>query len=175
MKHNLWMKLILSALWILLVAALYIWVAIRIWSVPDIPEVIICEQRYIWDKYWWEVKARDWDYIYLDWYKSIDVICTPYEDMVDEETPLCWTQVIFEWPLDTSNMNCYASEDDFKWKLKAFKKQEEDAKEDEKKYYTCDIDSSYIIKLYNDCETVACAQNRLRTYFQEKCPRANVD
>lgn len=169
------MRLILAALWICLVAALYIWVAIKIWSVPYIPEVIICEQRYIWDKYWWEVKAKDWDYIYLNWYHSIDTICTPYEDMVDEETPLCWTQVTFEWPLDTSNMNCYASEDDFKWKLKAFKKQEEDAKDKDKKYYTCDLNSDEMIKMYNSCETVACAQNRLRTYLEQQCPRARID
>ena len=168
------MKLILSALWILLVAAFYIWFCIRVWSISDIPEVIICEQRYIWDKYWWEVKVRDWDYIYLNWYRSLDTICTPYEDMVDEETPLCWTQVIFEWPLDTSNMNCYASEDDFKWKLKAFKKQEEDAKAEDKKYYTCNLDSDEMIKMYNSCETVACAQNRLRNYLEQQCPRVIV-
>lgn len=168
------MKLILTALWILLIAALYIWVAIRIWSVPDIPEVIICEQRYIWDKYWWEVKARDWDYIYLNWYHSLDTICTPYEDMVDEETPLCWTQVEFEWPLDTSNMNCYASEDDFKWKLKAFKKQEEDAKAEDKKYYTCDLRSDKMVEIYNSCETIECATYRIRSYLKEACPRATV-
>ena len=118
MENNLGIRLILTVLWICLAVAVYIWIAIKIWAVPDIPEVIICEQRYVWDKYWGEVKARDWDYIYLNWYHSIDTICTPYESMVDEETPLCWTQVIFEGPLDTSNMNCYASEDDFKWKLK---------------------------------------------------------
>lgn len=169
------MKLILTALWILLVAALYIWVAIKIWSVPDIPEVIICEQRYIWDKYWWEVEARMWDYIYLNWYRSIDTICTPYKEMVDEETPLCWTQVTFEWPLDTSNMNCYASEDDFKWKLKAFKKQMEYEKKEDERYYTCRIITYDIIQMYNSCETANCAANRLRTYFQENCPRAEIE
>lgn len=166
------MKLILSALWILLVAALYIWVAIKIWSVPDIPEIIICEQRYIWDKYWWEVKARDWDYIYLNWYHKLNTICTSYKEEVNEETPLCWSEVRFEWSLDTSNMNCYY--DNPKSKLKAFKKQMEDEKKEDERYYTCNIDSAHVIELYNDCETSLCATNTLRRYFSETCPRANV-
>lgn len=175
MKNNLWIGLILTVLWICLAAVVFIWFAIKVWQVPDIPEVIICEQRYIWDKYWGAVEARIWDYIYLDGYRSIDTICTPYKEMVDEETPLCWTQVTFEWPLDTSNMNCYASEDDFKWKLKAFKEQKEAEKKEDERYYKCDIDSSELIRMYNSCETVACAENRLRTYLEQQCPRARID
>lgn len=158
----------------LFILVVYVFVAFKVWQVPDIPEVIICEQRYIWDKYWWEVKARDWDYIFLDWYHSLDTICTPYKDMVDEETPLCWTQVTFEWPLDTSNMNCYASEDDFKWKLKAFKKQEEDAKAEDKKYYTCDLRADKMVEIYNSCETEDCVTHRIRSYLKDTCPRANI-
>lgn len=165
---------ILITIWVILIIGVYVFVAFKVWQVPDIPEVIICEQRYIWDKYWWEVKARDWDYIFLDWYHSLDTICTPYKDMVDEETPLCWTQVEFKWPLDTSNMNCYKSEDDFKWKLKAFKKQEDDAKEDEKKYYTCELSSDKMVNIYNGCETIECATYKIRQYLKEVCPRANI-
>jgi hypothetical protein len=58
--------------------------------------------------------------------------------------------------------------------LKAFKKQEEDAKAEDKKYYTCNLDSDEMIKMYNSCETVACAQNRLRNYLEQQCPRATV-
>ncbi len=173
MKHNLWIKLILPVLWILLVAAVYIWFVIKVWSVPDIPQIITCEERYIWDSYQWEVKQKDWDYIYLVWYHKLNTICTPYKEEVDEETPLCWSEVRFEWPLDTSNMNCYY--DNPKSKLKAFKKRMEDEKKEDERYYTCRIITYDVIQMYNSCETVACAENRLRTYFQEKCPRANVD
>jgi hypothetical protein len=87
MKWNKFFWAILSFM-----GVLYIWTWLLIYRNlhPSIVwKVIICEQRYIWDKYWWEVKVRDWDYIYLNWYRSLDTICTPYEDMVDEETPLC--------------------------------------------------------------------------------------
>jgi len=167
------MELILAALWILLVAAVYIWFVIKVWSVPDIPEIITCEERYIWDSYVWVIKWKDWDYIYLSWYHNLDTICTPYEEEVDEETPLCWTKVPFEWPLDTSNMNCYY--DNPKSKLKAFKKRMEDEKKEDERYYTCRIITYDVIQMYNSCETVACAENRLRTYFQENCPRAEIE
>lgn len=166
------MKLILTSLWILLVVAFYIWFCIKVWSIPDVPEIITCEERYIWDSYQWEIKQKDWDYIYLVWYHKLNTICTPYKEEVDEETPLCWSEVRFEWPLDTSNMNCYY--DNPKSKLKAFKKQMEDEKKEDERYYTCNINSSHVIELYNSCETTACAENRLRTYFSEACPRASV-
>lgn len=173
MKHNLWMKLILTALWILLVAALYIWVVIRIWSTPENKTFIKCDERYVWDSYRGEIEYKDWDYIYLSWYKSIDVICAIDEADVDERTPLCWTVVEFSWPLDTSNMNCY-EEWNPKSILKAFKKQADAEKKEDERYYTCNIDSSYVIELYNGCETVACAENRLRNYLEQECPRATV-
>lgn len=165
--------------WAILIfmSVLYIWTWLLIYRNlhPSIVwEVIICEQRYIWDKYWWKVKAKDWDYIYLNWYRSLDTICTPYEDMVDEETPLCWTQVVFEWPLDTSNMNCYASEDDFKWKLKAFKKQEEDAKKEDNRYYACNLRADEMVDIYNSCETRECATYRIREYLKSTCPSATI-
>jgi hypothetical protein len=58
--------------------------------------------------------------------------------------------------------------------LKAFKKQEEDAKEDEKKYYTCDLRSDKMVEIYNSCETVDCATYRIRSYLKETCPRATI-
>lgn len=166
------MKLILAALWICLVAALYIWVAIKIWSVPENKTFIKCDMRYVWDSYRWEIRYKDWDYIYLSWYQSIDTICAIDEADVDERTPLCWTVVEFSWPLDTSNMNCYY--DNPKSKLKAFKKWMEDEKKEDERYYTCNIDSSELIVIYNSCETVACAENRLRTYLEQQCQRANI-
>jgi hypothetical protein len=69
-------------------------------------------------------------------------------------------------------MNCYY--DNPRSKLKAFKKQMEDEKKEDERYYTCNIDSSHVIELYNSCETTACATSSLRAYFQETCPRANV-
>ena len=173
MKNNLWIRLILAVLWICLIAAVYIRLANKIWQVPDIPEIITCDERYIWDTYWGEIKWKDWDYIYLSWYHQLDTICTPYKDMVDDETPLCWSVVQFDWPLDTSNMNCYY--DNPKSKLKAFKKQMEAEKKEDERYYKCDIDSSELIRMYNSCETVACAENRLRTYLEQQCPRARID
>ena len=70
-------------------------------------------------------------------------------------------------------MNCYY--DNPKSKLKAFKKQMEAEKKDDERYYKCDIDSSELIRMYNSCETVACAENRLRTYLEQQCPRARID
>lgn len=157
--------------WAVIVWA-YIFVLYKVGQVQELPEEITCEERYIWDTYWGEIRYKDWDYIYLSWYHQLDTICTPYEDMVDEETPLCWTTLQFNWPLDTSNMNCYY--DNPKSKLKAFKKQMEDEKKEDERYYTCNIDSYHVIELYNSCETSACAENTLRRYFSETCPRANV-
>lgn len=162
---------ILITLWAIVVWV-YIYALYKVGQIPDIPEEITCEERYIWDTYWGEIRYKDWDYIYLSWYHQLDTICTPYEDMVDEETPLCWTTIQFDWPLDTSNMNCYY--DNPRSKLKAFKKRMEDEKKEDERYYTCNIDSYHVIELYNACETSACATSRLRAYFQETCPRANV-
>lgn len=173
MKHNLWIRLILPVLWICLVAAVYIWFAIKVWQVPDVPEIITCDERYIWDSYQWEIKRKDWDYIYLSWYQSIDTICAIDETDVDEWTPLCWTVVEFSWPLDTSNMNCY-EEWNPKSILKAFKKQAEAEKDEDEKYYTCDLRSDKMVEIYNSCETIECATYRIRSYLKEACPRATV-
>lgn len=156
----------------LFILAAFICLAFKIWEAPDIPEIIKCDQRYVWDSYWGEIKYKDWDYMYLEWYHSIDTICSLDKEHVEEWFPLCWTVEQFSWPLDTSNMNCYY--DNPKSKLKAFKKQMEDEKKEDERYYTCDIDSSHIVELYNDCETKLCATNTLRRYFSEVCPRASV-
>ena len=164
-------------LWLLswLVIA-FIWLCIDVYmDIRMVWEEITCDYRYVWWSYKWTVLAQKWDYIYLSWTSEVRLDCTIVEDEVDENTPLCWTYIPFNWPLDTSNMNCYASEDDFKWKLKAFKKQMEDEKKEDERYYTCNIDSSHVIELYNSCETVACAQNRLRIYLEQQCPRARID
>lgn len=138
-------------------------------------EEITCDYRYVWWSYKWTVLAQEWDYIYLSWVSEVWLDCTIVEDEVDENTPLCWTYIPFEWPLDTSSMNCYRWDWDIKWKLKAFKNQEDEAKKEEEKYFTCDLDSDSIVNIYNSCETVACAENRLRTYLEQQCPRAHVD
>lgn len=163
---------ILITLWVIVVWV-YIYALYKVGQIPDIPEEITCEERYIWDTYWGEIRYKDWDYIYLSWYHQLDTICTPYEDMVDEETPLCWTTIQFDWPLDTSNMNCYY--DNPKSKLKAFKKQIEDEKKEDERYYTCRIITYDVIQMYNNCETTSCAVDRLRAYFQENCPRAEIE
>ena len=137
-------------------------------------DYITCDYRYVWWSYKWTVLAQEWSYIYLSWVSEVWLDCTIVEDEVDENTPLCWTYIPFEWPLDTSNMNCYKWDWDIKWKLKAFKNQEDEAKKEEEKYYTCDLDSDSIVKIYNSCETTLCAQNRLRTYLEDECPRATV-
>lgn len=164
-------RLIISATVIMI--SMYLWVAWYAWQAPDEPQIITCDERYIWDSYIWVIKWKDWDYIYLSWMHELDTICTPYEEEVDEETPLCWTKVPFEWPLDTSNMNCYY--DNPKSKLKAFKKQAEAEKKEDERYYTCKIITYDVVQMYNSCETSNCATNRLRTYFQENCPRANIE
>lgn len=173
MKKHTRVSSTIALIWVLLIGWIYLFVAIKVWQVEDPVKIITCEERYIWDSYQWEIKRKDWDYIYLVWYHKLNTICTPYEEEVDEETPLCWSEVRFEWPLDTSNMNCYY--DNPKSKLKAFKKRMEAEKKEDKKYYTCNIDSSELIRMYNSCETVACAENRLRTYLEQQCPRANVE
>ena len=164
-------RLIISATVIMI--SIYLWVAWYVWQVPDEPQIITCDERYIWDSYIWVIKWKDWDYIYLSWMHELDTICTPYEEEVDEETPLCWTKVPFEWPLDTSNMNCYY--DNPKSKLKAFKKQAEAEKKEDERYYTCKIIAYDVTQIYNSCETSYCATSRLRAYFQENCPRANIE
>ena len=164
-------RLITSATVIMIL--MYLWVAWYVWQIPDEPQIITCDERYIWDSYVWVIKWKDWDYIYLSWTHELDTICTPYEEEVDEETPLCWTKVPFEWPLDTSNMNCYY--DNPKSKLKAFKKQAEAEKKEDERFYTCKIITHDVVQMYNSCETSYCVTNRLRTYFQENCPRANIE
>lgn len=165
---------IISGIWALVFFIGVIFVAFKIWQVPDIPELITCEERYVGDTYWGEVKYRDGEFIYLDGYKSIDVICTPYKDMVDEETPLCGTQVEFKWPLDTSNMNCY-EEWNPKSIIKAFKKQVEDErKEEQNKYYACDLDTEKMVGLFNSCSEIECARYRIAGYLKEACPRATI-
>lgn len=163
-------------LWLLswLVIA-FIWLCIDVYvDIRMVWEEITCDYRYVWWSYKWTVLAQKWDYIYLSWTSEVRLDCTIVEDEVDENTPLCWTYIPFNWPLDTSNMNCYKGDKDIEWKLAAFKEQEEQAKKEEDKYYTCNINSDEIIKMYNSCETVACAQNRLRNYFEQQCPRAIV-
>lgn len=164
-------RLITSATVIMI--SMYLVVARYVWKVPDEPKIITCDERYIWDSYVWVIKWKDWDYIYLSWMHELDTICTPYEEEVDEETPLCWTKVPFEWPLDTSNMNCYY--DNPKSKLKAFKKQAEAEKKEDERFYTCKIIAYDVLQIYYSCETATCATNRLRAYFQENCPRANIE
>ena len=164
-------RLITSATVIMIL--MYLLFAWYVWQIPDEPQIITCDERYIWDSYVWVIKWKDWDYIYLSWTHELDTICTPYEEEVDEETPLCWTKVPFEWPLDTSNMNCYY--DNPRSKLKAFKKQAEAEKKEDKRYYTCKIITYDVVQMYNSCETSSCVTNRLRTYFQENCPRANIE
>lgn len=162
---------ILITLWAIVVWV-YIYALYKVAQIPDTPELITCEERYIGDTYWGEIRYRDWDYIYLSWYHQLDTICTPYEDMVDEETPLCWTTLQFNWPLDTSNMNCYY--DNPKSKLKAFKKQVEDEKEEQKKYYACNLDTEKMVGLFNSCSEIECARYRIAGYLKEACPRATI-
>lgn len=164
---------ILITLWAIVVWV-YIYALYRVAQIPDTPELITCEERYMDDTYWGEVKYRDGDYIYLDGYHSLETICTPYRDEVDEETPLCWTQVEFKWPLDTSNMNCY-EEWNPKSILKAFKKQTEDEKKENEKYYTCNLSTMKMVELYNSCKEVECARYRMSEYLKEVCPRANLN
>lgn len=164
---------IIFAVWAGLVGLIYLFVAIKVWQVKDPVKIITCDERYIWDSYQWEIKYKDGDYIYLVWWHKINTICVIDENDVDDQHPLCWTEVWFEWSLDTSNMNCYS--DNPKSKLKAFKKQMEAEKKEDERYYTCNIDSSELIRMYNSCETVACAENRLRTYLEQQCPRARID
>lgn len=100
--------------------------------------------------------------------------CTISEEEVTEDTPLCWTYTSFSWPLDISNMNCYKWDDDIEWKLKAFKKQEDAAKREDDKYYTCDLKASEMVYFYNSCETIDCATYRIREYLKDTCPRATI-
>lgn len=137
-------------------------------------EDLICETRYVWSTYKWTVLAKDWDYIYLSWTSEVVFDCTIAEDKVTEDTPLCWTYVPFNWPLDTSNMNCYKWDDDIHWKLTAFRKQEEESKKEDEKYFVCDLKAEDIVDIYNSCETYLCAENRLRTYLEQQCPRATI-
>lgn len=159
--------------WAIIIWGTFLFVAYKVWQVLDPVELITCEERYIGDTYWGEVKYKDGEFIYLDGYKSIDVICTPYKDMVDEETPLCGTQVEFKWPLDTSNMNCY-EEWNPKSIIKAFKKQVEDERKEDERYFTCNVDSKKMVELYNSCTEFECARYRMSEYLKEVCPRANL-
>lgn len=171
MDKNLWLRLILSSSGIVVFACII--AGIKIWQTVNTPENIRCDMRYIWDSYRWEVEYKKWDYIYLSWYQSIDTICAIEESQVDERTPLCWTVVEFRGPLDTSNMNCY-EEWNAKSILKAFKKQAEDEKKEDDRYYTCDLKASELVYFYNNCETIDCATYRIREYLKDTCPRATI-
>lgn len=164
---------IISGIWALIFFIGVIFVAFKIWQVPDIPELITCEERYIGDTYWGEVKYRDGEFIYLDGYHTIDTICALDKSQVEEWFPLCGTQVEFQWPLDTSNMNCYEA-----WNpksiTKAFKKQVEDERKEDEKYFTCNIDNKKMVELYNSCTEFECARYRMSEYLKEVCPRANL-
>ena len=69
-------------------------------------------------------------------------------------------------------MNCYY--DNPKSKLKAFKKQAEDEKKENEKYYTCDLSTMRMVELYNSCKEVECARYRMSEYLKEVCPRATI-
>lgn len=167
------LKIIIANVCIVLMVWVYLYVWYKISQVKDPIQTIKCDMRYIWDSYWWEIRYKDWDYIYLSWYKSIDTMCAIDESMVNEWTPLCWTVVQFSWPLDTSNMNCY-EEWNAKSILKAFKKQAEDEKKEDDRYYTCDLKASELVYFYNNCETIDCATYRIREYLKDTCPRATI-
>lgn len=161
-------------MWVVLIVGAYLVIAYKVGQVPDIPELITCEERYIGDTYWGEVKYRDGEFIYLDGYHSIDTICALDKSQVEEWYPLCGTQIEFKWPLDTSNMNCY-EEWNPKSITKAFKKQIEDERKEDERYYACNLDSNEMVRLYNGCETTDCARHRIREYLKEVCPRASLD
>ena len=163
---------ILITLWAIVVWV-YIYALYKVAQIPDTPELITCEERYIGDTYWGEIRYKDWDYIYLSWYHTIDTICALDESQVEEWFPLCGTQVEFQWPLDTSNMNCYY--DNPKSKVKAFKKRMEDEKKEEEKYFTCNVDSKKMVEVYNSCSEFECARYRMSEYLKEVCPRVNIN
>lgn len=172
MKWNKFFWAILSFM-----SVLYIWTWLLIYRNlhPSIIwEEITCEYRYIGWEYRWTVLAKKWDYIYLSWVSEVWLDCTISEEEVTEDMPLCWTYTSFSWPLDISNMNCYKWDDDIEWKLKAFKKQEEDAKAEDKKYYTCDLRADEMVDIYNSCETRECATYRIREYLKSTCPSATI-
>jgi hypothetical protein len=58
--------------------------------------------------------------------------------------------------------------------LKAFKKQEEDAKKEDNRYYVCDLNASKMVDIYNSCETINCATYRIREYLESTCPKATI-
>ena len=161
-------------MWVVLIIGVYLVIAYKVGQVPDTPELITCEERYIGDTYWGEIRYRDGEFIYLSWYHTIDTICALDESQVEEWFPLCGTQVEFQWPLDTSNMNCYKA-----WNpksiIKAFKKQVEDERKEDEKYFTCNIDSKKMVELYNSCTEFECARYRMSEYLKEVCPRANLN
>ena len=165
---------IISGVWALLIFIGVIFVAYNVWQVPDIPELITCEERYIGDTYWGEIKYRDGEFIYLDGYHSIDTICALDKSQVEEWFPLCGTQVEFKWPLDTSNMNCY-EEWNPKSIIKAFKKQVEDERKEDERYFACNVDSKKMVDIYNSCSEFECARYRMSEYLKEVCPRVNIN
>lgn len=158
--------------WLLI---MFIWICVEVYmDYKMVWEEIICDYRYVWWSYKWTVLAQKWDYIYLSWTSEVWLDCTILESEVTEDTPLCWTYIPFEWSLDTSNMNCYRWDKDIWWKLDAFKRQEDEAKKEEKRYYSCDVDIAKVTEIYNSCQTINCVSGTLKVYFKDNCPSAKV-
>ena len=169
-RHRFFLSWFLA--WLLV---MFIWIVIDVYKDYNLVwEDLTCEYRYVGWEYKWTVLAQDGDYIYLSWTSEVRLDCTIVEEEVTEDTPLCWTYIPFNWPIDMSNLNCYKWDEDIKWKLKAFREQEDDAKIEEERYTACNINADSILSIIiNDwwCKEYSVCKSRIKDYIWDVCPR----